>query len=257
MSYSSTVLSLSPTVYYPLQDSLADNSGGGRAAVIRGASAAEPAYATGIVDAAPRGLNFDGVNDYAYIPNFGNSSNKQSFVFWANFAAFSGTQVILEQGANYNSSPTLGAVTDGRILVYSDASNLQVSMIGNDGAGGSYAYDTYVFPLPGTNDMMFTLTCDRSITGTGRMKLYYNDIAQTSSSTTNQTGTSDFRTTDLYWMSRGGGSFFTGGLIDDFAAWIGTVVTAGNVSTLYAAGTAPIPGGPVSSRRRPLGLYTR
>ncbi len=232
MSYASAVLALAPTVYYQLQDSLADNSGNANAALVRGASTQEPAFATGIVDSSPRGLSFDGSNDYAYVPGLAYSSNKVSLALWVNLASLSGTQVLFETTTNYN---TATAATAATFVAYSDGSNLQVAMASHS-AFVTLGYDTWTFPLPATTDTLVTITFDRSITGTGRCKAYYDSTAQTASASSTRTDTSNFQTSDLYVMARGAGTLPLGGLIDDLAIFCGTVLSAGNVSTLFNAG---------------------
>lgn len=230
MSYQSTVSGLSPDRYYRLQDALTDEQGG--SAMVRGASAAQPQFATGYVDSSPRGLSFDG-GDGAYIPNVAAGGSVASIAYFFKPTSFSGTQVLFEQSSQFNS-----AKTPADFVIYSDGSAFTIAVADNFFA----AYDSQTYPLPATGTWVHhVITFNRSASGAARIKFYVNGVLQTPTTGSYAGSTAVFASGQSINVGcRAGGTLNVNGVFDDIAFWGSTELSAANVTALYGSISASL-----------------
>lgn len=251
MSYQSVVSAQSPSKYFRLQDALTDEQGG--SAFVRSGGAAQPQYATGYVDTAPRGLSFDG-GDAGYISGVAWGSSKASVTFWFKPTSYSSVQVWFESSADYNGAAAFA--NEARMVAYSDGTNLNVNVASMGTGNATNEYDTTLWPLPSAGTWTHVACVfDMSASTTGRIKVYYNGSLQTVSSPSWGSRNIPFGTQDLCIMARNQIQYFQAAVLDDLALWGGTALTSTQVLDQYNAGLPA--GGSVARRRRPVGLYTR
>lgn len=179
-------------------------------------------------------LSFDGVNDYvrtAVLPL--GDLQKLSIAYWLKVPQPTGAQVItMELSSDGNANPN-GAFWQ---LIYGNGSIFSSTLGATALYGAGPVHNSKTYPMPSVGWHHFVFVYDRSKASNQIESVYIDGVSQTLTATITSLGAGTyFRNDNLYLMSRGGISFFTGGYMDDLRIY-NRVLSQSEVSDLYKSG---------------------
>jgi PKD repeat protein len=170
--------------------------------------------------------SFNGQGNYASAPVDLSGTSKVTVEFWLNWNNFANDDSLaMEFTPNFNSNP-------GGFLVDPNASSGSFGVA--IGQGGSREDIYFARPSAGWHYYAFVL--DTTQPASTEITPYVDGKAVPFTVGTSGTGAGPFANSTLYLMSRGGAALFGTGSLDEVALY-GQALSAGTISSHYAAGT--------------------
>lgn len=145
-------------------------------------------------------LMFDGSNDCLVISNLSAGAPQLGFFARMQIPPPTGSDILFEQSANYNSSSQ-------SMAVYTNETTGKLVMASLNSVGGSN-YREQSFPITFNSMLYYTVLFNRALTGVGEEITYQSGSSLTGSSISSTEQTGVFNTYDLHIAARGGSSLF-------------------------------------------------
>jgi hypothetical protein len=233
-TYSEFIISLSSTAYWRLGESsgttAADEIGSNDGAYTNGPLLGQTGLITGDPDTC---IRLDGTNDFVTMGDVLNPGTSDfSVVIWINADTLTTNRLIQKRG-------TGGGGATGGWQISTSAGNWNNIFV--DAGDGSYSQinTSSAHGVTTGSIFMVSITWKNS---TGVLKLYINDTHVATGSNTGTPAGKSITTTrpmTIGCADNGGGtrSQFFDGFEDEAAIWIGTELTAQNISDIYDKGT--------------------
>ncbi len=206
-----------------LVSNVTDKSGNGNNGNMSGFTSTSSAKVVGKLGQA---LKFDGVNDYVKTGLINPNSNIITLTYWAKRPVSTSGLVEIEQSANFNS-------VDHSFLSNPDGSNNRFSAAIH-GTGASYRAEYITLPQANTWNH-YAIVFDHNVANCD-IRIYLNGTeSATTITNANCGGAADFRTDNIYMMSRGGSTLYQNGIMDDVRIYNRTL-SATEIKQLYNLG---------------------
>jgi len=177
-------------------------------------------------------ISTNGTNQYASIPAIDLSSTKAvTWAAWVNRTYASGSGALIEDSTNFNISTTGFGFFPDDSPDCGIANTMMTGVYGNVG----YTLSCYAQPTSGVWHHIAAVY-DKSQTGTKVISLYIDGVLQTPVRQMNtSTNTNAFGANPVYLFSRGGGSNFAAGKMDDLRLYK-TALSSAQIQQIYQQG---------------------
>ncbi len=179
-------------------------------------------------------LSFDGANDYVRTASLPlGDLQKLSIAYWLKVPQPTGAQTItMELSSDGNANPN-GAFWQ---LIYGNGSIFSSTLGATALYGAGPVHNSKTYPMPSVGWHHFVFVYDRSKASNQIESVYIDGVSQTLAATITSLGAGTyFRNDNLYLMSRGGISFFTGGYMDDLRIY-NRILSQSEILDLYKSG---------------------